>query len=206
MVFDVLLEKLGQFPIFDIATVSQISDEPKQNVRVQLHRWIKSGRLLPLRRGMYTFADRYRRQELSPLFVANEIYRPSYLSGLWVLSFFGLIPEMVTTYTSVTPRVPRSFTNYLGTYRYSHVKQGLFFGFGRKEVQGHQIWLADPEKALLDYWHLESGEWTKERLMTIRFQQGDMIELQKLLDYAGRFSSPRLLRTVQNWSAVVENT
>jgi len=206
MVFDVLLEKLGQFPILDIATVSQISDEPKQNVRVQLHRWIKSGRVLPLRRGMYTLADRYRRRELSPLFVANEIYRPSYLSGLWVLSFFGLIPEMVTTYTSVTPRVPRSFTNHLGTYRYSHVKQGFFFGFGRKEVQGTQIWLADPEKALLDYWHLESGEWTKDRLMTMRFQQGDIIELQKLLDYAGRFSSPRLLRTVQNWSAVVENT
>lgn len=206
MVFDVLLEKLAQFPIFDIATVSQISDKPKQNVRVQLHRWIKRGRLLPLRRGMYTLADRYRRQELSPLFVANEIYRPSYLSGLWVLSFFGLIPEMVTTYTSVTPRVPRSFNNHFGAYRYSHVKQGLFFGFGRKEVQGNQIWMADPEKALLDYWHLESGEWTKERLMTMRFQQGDIIELQKLLDYAGRFSSPRLLRTVQNWTAVVENT
>ena len=90
MTFDVLLEQLGEFSVFDISTVSQISDEPKQNVRVQLHRWIKSGRLLPLRRGMYTLADRYRHQVLSPLFVANEIYRPSYLSGLWSLSFLGL--------------------------------------------------------------------------------------------------------------------
>lgn len=154
---------------------------------------------------MYTLADRYRHQVLSPLFVANEIYRPSYLSGLWILSFFGLIPEMVTTYTSMTPRVPRSFTNHLGTFRYSHVKQSFFFGFDRKKVQGDQIWLADPEKALLDYWHLESGEWTGERLLAMRFQQGDIIDFQKLLGYAGRFSSPRLSRAVQNWAVVVED-
>lgn len=65
--------------------------------------------------------------------------------------------------------------------------------------------MADPEKALLDYWHLESGEWKKERLLAMRFQQGDIIDLQKMLDYAGRFSSPRLLRAVENWAVIVEN-
>ena len=55
-------------------------------------------------RGMYTFADRYRRVPVSPAALANALYSPSYVSGLWALGFYGLIPEGVSSYTSVTTR------------------------------------------------------------------------------------------------------
>ena len=169
MKYDKLLKRIREIPFFDITTVAQISGESKESVRIQLHRWVKKGKLISLRRGLYTLAETYRRQPLSPLRVANELYKPSYLSGLWVLSFLGLIPEMVVAYTSICTRVTRSFTNAYGNFLYSHIKPDNFFGFSLHDLQGERIWLAEPEKALLDHWYLRSGEWSVNRMQVLRF-------------------------------------
>jgi hypothetical protein len=75
--------------------ILQVSGENKSKVRTQLYRWIKSGKIAALRREMYTLADTYRKATLYPTVIANELYKPSYLSGLWALSYYGLIPEKV---------------------------------------------------------------------------------------------------------------
>jgi predicted transcriptional regulator of viral defense system len=133
------------------------------------------------------------------------LYRPSYLSGLWALSFFGLIPEKVVVYSSVTSRsVPRTFSNTFGTFQYSTVKQDYFFGFDAGSIEGEEVWLADPEKALLDVWYLNRGEWTLERMRAMRFQQFEIVNEKKLIGYAERFGAPRLIRSVENWRRMAE--
>jgi hypothetical protein len=136
--------------------------------------------------------------------LANELYKPSYLSGLWALSYYGLIPEKVVTYTSVTSRVPRAFINRFGTFQYSHIKQPYFFGFSSRVIQQKNIWLSDPEKAILDLWHLNRGEWTVERLSSMRFQNFDIVDVKRLEQFAGKFDSPRIMRAVKNWSLLAE--
>lgn len=204
MKFDELLKRVREVPFFDITTVAQISGESKESVRVQLHRWVKKGKLISLRRGLYSLTETYRRQPLSPLRVANELYKPSYLSGLWVLSFLGLIPEMVVGYTCISTRVTRSFTNVYGNFLYSHIKPDCFFGFSLHDLQDERIWLSEPEKALLDHWHLHSGEWSVNRMQVLRFQQVALVDCKKLSNYAERFSSPRLFRAVDNWISFIE--
>ena len=135
MKFDELLKRVREVPFFDITTVAQISGESKESIRVQLHRWVKKGKLISLRRGLYSLTETYRRQPLSPLRVANELYKPSYLSGLWVLSFLGLIPEMVVGYTCISTRVTRSFTNVFGKFIYYNIKPDCFFGFSMHYLQ-----------------------------------------------------------------------
>lgn len=199
MKYDHLISMLGDQPFFDLATVVQLSGEGKEKIRTQLYRWRKAGKLLSLRRGMYTLVERYRRTSVSPTELANQLYRPSYLSGLWMLGFYGLIPEMVVTYTSVTSRVPRRFDNAFGTYRYFNIKRSCFFGYRVAEVQERKILLADPEKALLDLWHLGKGEWTPERMGEMRFQNVELVDNDRLAEYADRFNSPRLFRALEVW-------
>ena len=204
MTFDRLVQQLGHLPFFDLSMVLQIMGENKSKVRTQLHRWIKSGKIAALKREMYTFADRYRKAVLYPTVLANELYRPSYLSSLWALSYYGLIPEKVVTYTSVTPRVPHTFSNQFGTFQYSNIKQSCFFGFSSHVIQQQNIWLSDPEKAILDLWHLNKGEWTIERLSSMRFQNFDLVDFERLEQYARKFNSPRIIRAVKNWNLLVE--
>ena len=125
MKFDHFLQLVGDLPWFDFATVLQLSGEPRQNLRVRLYEWRKAGKLLSLRRGMYALAAPYRRVAAHPALLSNQLYRPSYISLHWALSFYGLIPEKTVVYTAVTPRVPRTFENDFGVYRYSNLKQKM---------------------------------------------------------------------------------
>lgn len=151
---------------------------------------------------MYALAKKYRKAEINPAELAGQLYKPSYLSGLWALGFYGLIPEQVVTYTSVTTRVPRRFENAFGLFEYRHVKLGAFLGYRAVRLQGRKVLLADPEKALLDLWHLSTGPWTPERLREMRFQNHDLVDLSKLRQYADAYASPRLSRTVEVWSTL----
>ncbi len=199
MRLDTAVELLGAMPFFDLATVAQLTEESHPSVVNQLHRWSRAGKLVPLRRGMYTFVDRYRRVPVSPATLANVLYSPSYISGLWALGFFGLIPEGVSAYTSVTTRTPRRFDNPFGAFRYTAIKRSFFFGYRTVSIAGAEVVLAMAEKALLDLFHLSSGEWNRPRMIEMRFQQTGMVDRRRLQAYAQRMGKPRILRAVQVW-------
>ena len=199
MRLDTAVELLGAMPFFDLATVVQLTEESHPSVVNQLHRWSRAGKLVPLRRGMYTFVDRYRRVPVSPATLANALYSPSYISGLWALGFFGLIPEGVSAYTSVTTRTPRRFDNPFGAFRYTAIKRSFFFGYRTVSIAGAEVVLATAEKALLDLFHLSSGEWDRPRMIEMRFQQTGMVDRRRLQACAQRMGKPRILRAVQVW-------
>jgi hypothetical protein len=103
--------------------------------------------------------------------------------------------------TSVTPRVPRRFENPFGTFDYRNIKRMAFFGYATVHYGGREVFVAEPEKALLDHWHLTPGEWTQARLEEMRYQHYKQVNKKKLRAYADRFQSPRLRRTVELWLA-----
>lgn len=199
MNFGDLVKLAGTMPCFDLALLTQTFDDRRDGIRVQLSRWMTQGKVVGLRRGMYTLSETYRRVQLNSAELANALYRPSYLSGLWALGHYDLIPERVVRFTSVTPRVPRRFENPYGVFDYRNIKQDGFFGFQSVEVGAREFLIAEPEKALLDHWHLTAGEWTPERLDEMRYQHVAQINAERLTRYAERFRSPRLDRAVQRW-------
>ncbi len=199
MNFDRLVSLVSEVSWFDLPMLTQLTGEDKRAITGQLHRWTKAEKVIPLRRSMYTLAERYRRKTLSPAALANALHTPSYLSALWALGFYGLIPEKVATYTSVTTRVPRRFSNQVGSFRYFNLKQDFFFGYALKTVDGHPIMIANPEKALLDHWHLNSGEWNYNRLNGMRYQRFDLLDTKRLRSHADRFNSPRLHRALDSF-------
>ena len=202
MKFDCLARLAKDMDCFDLPLLVQASDERREAIRVQLSRFMKQGKVIGLRRGTYTLADTYRHAPLVPASVANKLYRPSYLSGLWALGYYDLIPEAVVWLTSVTPRVPRRFENEIGVFEYRHIKQSAFFGYRIAAYGSAEMLVAEPEKALLDHWHLTSGEWTVERLVEMRYQNVESISQERLAEYAVRFGSPRLERVAARWPAL----
>jgi len=202
MKFDSVQRLTGALPCFDLALLVQAFDDPRESVRVQLSRWMEQGKVIGLRRGVYTLADSYRRTPVSPAALAGALYRPSYLSGLWALAFYDLIPERVAWMTSVSTRGPRRFENPLGVFDYRNVKRDRYFGFRPATYGSARILVAEPEKALLDHWHLTDGEWTALRLAEMRYQHFELVAPDRLQAYARRFSSPRLLRAATRWLAL----
>jgi predicted transcriptional regulator of viral defense system len=204
MHYDALIERLSGQPFFDLAMVVQLTRLKKAGLRTQLYRWVKQGKLLPLRRGMYAWPERYRRNPLNPAELANALHRPSYLSGLWALGFYGLVPEKVVTYTSITSRTPRRFENNAGVFEYRHIKPDAFFGYVTVEIQDRRVLLAEPEKALLDFWYLGKGAWTMDRMEEMRFQNCDVVNRKRLGQYARRFNSIRLREAARAWCALAD--
>jgi predicted transcriptional regulator of viral defense system len=194
MKYDALVTLMSGQPFFDLAMIVQLSGERRATIQRQLYRWIEAGKLTHLRRGMYALPAPFSRTPVNPAELANHLYRPSYLSREWALSYHGLIPEMTVTYTSVTTRVPRRFENDHGIFDYRHLKRDAFVGYGVVEILGRKVLLADPEKALLDFWHLSAGSWTTDRLGEMRLQNPDLLDMDKLVRCAGEFGSPRLLK------------
>lgn len=85
--------------------------------------------------------------------LANSIYGPSYLSFDFALSYYGLIPEKVTTYTSATceKKKKKEYSNQFGNYSYRDVPTLAYpIGIRIIEEDGYFFQIAIPEKALCD--------------------------------------------------------
>ena len=204
MTFDDAVTLVAGMEWFDLALLVQMTGQRRQSLTNQLHRWARTGKVVRLRRGMYTLADRYRRTSVNPAALANQLYAPSYLTAEWALSFYGLIPEQAVTYTSATTRTPREFSNPFGRFVYRHVKRSFFFGSRPVDLNGRRVVLAKPEKALLDQWHLSPGEWTAGRMASMRYRPSECVNQERLRAFALRFGKPRLLRAVEAWAACTQ--
>lgn len=204
MNYKTFISLVGKLPVIELQTVAQLKGESRHTLNMQLSRWKRQGKLAPLRRGMYVLGKPYRRIEPNPALLANLLYRPSYLSGLWALGYYGLIPEKVVLFTSVTPRMPGRFENEFGRFSYTHIKPAAFAGYQALAMDDRKVLIALPEKALLDYWHSEKGEWTPERMRAMRFQNLAMVSPKKLAVHAEPFQSPRLQRAARAWRAYVK--
>lgn len=199
MKYEELLTRLGGHSFFDLASVVQLTDERRETIQMQLYRWSKKGKLIPLRRGMYAIPEPYIARLVNPAELANHLYTPSYLSTYWALGYYGLIPERVVTYTSISSRGTRTFENAFGEFTYQHIKPSAFFGYHPVQIDSRKVLMAEPEKALLDLWHLKTGKWTMERLIEMRFQNMELVDSARLQKYAKRFASRRIAATVNKW-------
>src|SRR6266404_6285360 len=72
-----------------------------KNPRVKLNHLLKIGALVRVKKGIYIFGKNFARQPYSQEVLANMIYGPSYVSLEWACQYYRLIPEKVTTVTSI---------------------------------------------------------------------------------------------------------
>jgi len=112
---------------------------------------LKNKDLIRVKKGLYVFGELWRKKSISIETLANLIYGPSVISADYVLSKIGLIPEHVTTITSITSGRSREFKTPIGKFTYKQMKKELV-GFGIEIHQSGEgkYFFACPLKALAD--------------------------------------------------------
>jgi predicted transcriptional regulator of viral defense system len=149
---DYLLELMrSDKTVFTIRELSLMWDKTDSSfVRKKLHRYAKSGKLFPIRRGIYAKVQDYDRYEL-----AVRIYSPAYISFETVLADAGIIFQyysqiFVATYQS------REIECNFQKYSFIRMREEILTNPNGLKINSHYS-IASPERAFLDtiYHHSE---------------------------------------------------
>jgi predicted transcriptional regulator of viral defense system len=159
------------------------------SLRFLLTRAVKRGDVLKLRRALYALAAHLP----SELEVANHLYRPSYLSFTFALSYYHIIPETVYAITSATTRTTATFATLGRQFVYHRIKRAAFTGYRAERVNNRTFWIAEPEKAFVDtlYFVTLQKQGLPERIDTTRLSK------QKAQAFARLFNNTDLDRAVE---------
>ncbi len=175
-------------------------------VRRQLDRWVKSERVVRLRRGVYLLSDLYSKTSAHPFAVANALKKASYVSLQSALAHHGMIPEYVPVTTSVTTGRPEELSTPIGRFQFRHVSVALFSGFEEMEIARDQMaLLASPEKALIDLLYLTPHSDRVEYLHELRLERPRGLDLEGLQAVVERYRSAKIERAVERLLELWEN-
>ncbi|OGT64924.1 MAG: hypothetical protein A3J38_05035 [Gammaproteobacteria bacterium RIFCSPHIGHO2_12_FULL_45_9] len=175
---------------------------------------LQKGELIKIRRGLYLLADQYHHKKLSKYFLASRIAAHSYISLESAFSYYGWIPERVTTVTSVLAcGRTKKFTTFFGEFAFYHppINEYEFLtGVMRvEEIKGEPFLLASPLRALADYVYIKkitgvgmaflthSLRIDMEQLMTI--DCNDFVEIKRV------YRSTRVLHFLNAFERELKN-
>lgn len=197
MKWEELLQIVGREPVFSSSVLKTGSVNPV-DLGKQLSRWVKSGKLIQIRRGLYALSERYSKVQPHPFYIANRIQRASYVSLQSALGYYGLIPEYVPAVTSVTTGRPQTFEIAVGDFIFRHIKKEFFFEYTLIDVENNQsAFIASLEKSLLDLLYLTPGSDDPSYLSELRLQDLDRLNFQKFKTIAGYMENRKLMRAAK---------
>lgn len=196
MNYEEFKSKVVNRPLIDVKLL-KLEGFYTHSLKVQIRRWCKKEKIIKLRNNLYILKETDRKINPSRLFISNELYKPSYISNEYALSFYGIIPERVTDITSVTPKKTMIFKNKLGRFIYQHIKQNCFTGFiEQKDEAGLSFLISIPEKAVVDFLYLNSDRFKYDFENTLvdsfRFQNLSGLDNKLLLKYCDLFKFYKL--------------
>ncbi len=181
--------------IFTLEDVKNLfPDEKEKTIKNNFSRWLSKGYFVKLKRDLYEFVDKGAKRRIPDLYIANRLYGPSYVSLETALSIYSIIPDIAAGVTSVTTRPTRTFKNKYGIFFYRTCQKRAFTGYRLMLYEGFKAYIADKEKALVDflYYRLRSNvtlDFNEERLNKTILKK---INWKKALSYAGLFNKKTL--------------
>lgn len=173
-----LVQQLLSFdkPYFSLADLEKILGQQRPSLYVTLNRLVEHGVLVRLRRGVYQAAL----QGPALPRIANTLVYPSYLSFESALSRYGILSQAPYMLTFATSRRSQRLTLGDTAVQFHQLKADLFFGY----TLADGLYVAEPEKALLDQCYLAS-----RGLASLTWEELDLSRLDRdqLTDYSNRF-------------------
>ena len=143
-----LVQYLGELnkPYLTVADLEKILRVARPSLYVVVHRLVKQGVLARLRRGVYrgmfTSTDAAK--------IANALYHPSYLSFESALARHGILSQIPYTLTFATSKRSKRIAVGATAVEFRQLNTALFFGY----ILEQEVYVAEPEKALLDEMYL----------------------------------------------------
>ena len=178
---------MSYFTISDICDLFDISNNYASQMAYQLK---MDKKIEEIEKGKYTLPE----GSEYPYLIASRTVQPSYISFKTALSVYitKKVPDTKIYYVATPKRKrPIAFKKY--NFRYITLKPYKFFGFCQLNINGNEVAMAEPEKAIVDC--LEETEYGPE-LIKLRYILKDFlgfISIKKLIKYAVRCHNKSLL-------------
>jgi len=167
------LRKTGKL-YFNIQDLGKISGCSTDSLYVILNRLVKRNELIRLCPGIYILPEKIADIEI----IANLIYYPSYLSFDSALAKYGLISQIPYTFSFATIRKTKSITLLDYNVEYRMINKSYFSGY--KKIK-NGLFIASPEKALVDMIYIASFGKTYFDFKSIFLTKIDLKKLNRLL-------------------------
>ncbi|MBE0491814.1 MAG: hypothetical protein IBX44_06145 [Sulfurospirillum sp.] len=171
--------------VFSHEMLYALLEKSVSNVNDKISNLVKSGELVRLKKGFYTFSKAYLTKPIDLISVANTLYTPSYVSFDYALSYYRMIPERVSEITSATSKNEKLFETPVGRFSYKKVSLKVYslgIDWLYDDVEGGRF-IATPEKALCDKIRYDRGIGTLTQGAMVDYLKYDLrLEIAKPLD------------------------
>lgn len=140
--------------LFTLSDLADAMGIQRSSAKVFCSRYVAQGLLIRLKKNLYMRSEDWGRLQTTDLFgIANRLQVPSYISLTSALSYHEVTTQVQPGYLeSITQKRTVQYEVEGIVFSYTRVQQTLYFGF--EKVDG--IFMASPEKALLDAMYLQS--------------------------------------------------
>ena len=182
-----IVKKLGEYPTFNIDTFTNIIDNDKTYAKMHLNRLKNRGIVKQIQRNVYTVQE-------DPLIIASRIIWPSYIS-LWAAFRYHNLTEQIPNKISVITTRSKSRKNIQmmnTTIIFEKIRPSWFFGFSKIKIQDFEVFMAEPEKALIDAVLLKKI--STSEIYSILQENIRNISTRKIVDYILRIKNRALAK------------
>jgi len=158
--------------IFDFQLIADYFGSLKK-IRDKISSFVKDGKIIRVKKGLYVFGENWRREPLCLETVANLVYGPSCVSFEYALSSYGLIAERSQVITSLAIGDSKTYQTPIGQFEYRAIDPQKFkigIEYRNLEKEGGYF-IASREKALADLVYRTSGIRTIEQLRHYLFEE-----------------------------------
>lgn len=140
-----MLRNLEKHVVFDTNVVRGFVKKNTSYTNLLLHRLKKAGYIFEIERNKYTVHK-------DAFLIASRIVWPSYISMWSAIRFYNLTEQIPQSVWVVTTRKRRkkeiNFAN--ASILFVLTKPKYFFGFKKIDFKGFEIFIAEPEKSIID--------------------------------------------------------
>jgi predicted transcriptional regulator of viral defense system len=176
----------NRVPVFSIDDAVKILHKPRSYVWLFLHRCMKKGSIGRVERGRYYVSARSNEYE-----IASSIVQPSYISMVSALSYYGLTTQIPRIVYVVSTKRHRPIRNVQGLdIVFRKIKKPMMFGYSKKS--GGNVFMADPEKAIVDIFYFNDVNDLDEDAL----KRPSRIDIDKLLMYARKSGKKSVIMEV----------
>ena len=201
-----IIEAIKTLPYFRIEDLISINKD-SHYLKIFVHRLKKRGEIKSIKRGVYVSVDYLNFAGKQGIvnnyyeFLGNILYQPSYLSGEYILQKYSILSESVNSFTLVSRKKTNRFFNDFGSFKYYHIKEGLFVGFESRDKDGFLIAEATLAKALFDFLYFRKNILNSvEEIKSLRLNLENLktTDLRELKYYVKLEKSKKML-VIYNW-------
>ncbi|MDI6883581.1 MAG: hypothetical protein QMD00_00315 [Hadesarchaea archaeon] len=178
-----LLRELEKYAVFGNKKVREIIGKGSAYTKLAVHRLKREGLIKEIEKDKYTVHD-------DPLLVASSLTWPSYISCWAALRHHDLTEQLPTVIHVVTTRSRKRREVEFGHARivFIRTKPSCFFGFEKTRLGGLEVFVAEPEKALVDSALFHRVSFSE--ITDIVRENFKSIDASKLIDHLLRIGNP----------------